>query len=298
MNKKIIVFGGTGFIGHNLLKKLQKKKFKITSVSKKKPKKKDRIYKVKYLSCDVTNYKILKKIKSNYNFVINLSGNIDHKNFSQTMKTHYQGCKNLVNFFFDKKIKLFIQIGSSLEYGNLKSPHLENYSGRVKSVYGLAKLKATNYLKKINKKKNFPFVVLRPYQIYGPYQKTVRLIPYVIKSCLKNNQFSCTDGNQFRDFMHVDDFTNLIIKIIQKKIIINGVFNVGLGKPHKVKNIINLIQQIIKKGKPLFGKIKMRKDENKIYFPNIQKIKNNFKWKANVGIIKGLKKTIKYYEKL
>ena len=69
------------------------------------------------------------------------------------------------------------------------------------------------------KKKMSNFIILRPYQVYGPYQKYDRLIPMVIKSCLKNKKFPCTEGNQERDFLYVDDFTDLIIKILKKKIL-------------------------------------------------------------------------------
>ena len=79
------------------------------------------------------------------------------------------------------------------------------------------------------------FIILRPYQVYGPYQKYDRLIPMVIKSCLKNKKFPCTEGNQERDFLYVDDFTDLIIKILRKKNFKNRIFNVGYGKPIKVK---------------------------------------------------------------
>ena len=61
------------------------------------------------------------------------------------------------------------------------------------------------------------YVILRPYQIYGPYQKINRLIPLTIKSCISNNNFPCTAGNQLRDFIFVDDFSNLIVKLIKKE---------------------------------------------------------------------------------
>ena len=57
---------------------------------------------------------------------MNFSGNIDHQNKSETYSTHYQGVKNLVGLVQNKGVKLFIQAGSSLEYGNKKSPQVED----------------------------------------------------------------------------------------------------------------------------------------------------------------------------
>ena len=76
----------------------------------------------------------------------------------------------------------------------------------------------------------------------------------VINQCLKGNKFHCTDGLQYRDFLYVDDFTNLILKILNKKKFKERVFNVGYGKPYAVKKIIKNILKLVKKGKPLFVK--------------------------------------------
>ena len=119
----------------------------------------------------------------------------------------------------------------------------------------------------------------------------------IIDGCLKDKTFACSEGLQLRDFLFVDDFSELIKKIIQTKKISYGVFNVGYGKPHKVKNIINLIQKKIKKGNPLFGKIKMRKEEMKCTYPDIKKIKNKYSWKPKTNINLGLRKTINFYAK-
>ncbi len=100
-----------------------------------------------------------------------------------------------------------------------------------------------------------------------------------------------------RDFIFVDDFSNLIVKLIKKKKVISKIYNVGSGRPLKVKNVINLIKKITKNGKPEFGKIKMRKDEILNLYPSIQKLKKELNWKPKVNIKTGLKKTISFYAK-
>ena len=201
--------------------------------------------------------------------------------------------KNLLKIINYKKNKLFIQIGSSLEYGQKESPHKEDFTCKPISYYGKAKLLATKYIQKKLKR----YLVLRPYQIYGPHQKNNRLIPIIIKGCLNNKSFACTEGNQYRDFLYIDDFSELVLKILKSKKNKNGIYNVGFGRPTQVKNIINLIRKNIKKGKPIFGKIKMRKEEMKYTYPNIKKIKKNYKWKPKINVSDGLKKTIKFYAK-
>ena len=98
-HRKMLIIGGSGFIGYHLAKLALKKGWKIDSISRKFPKKNRKLSKVKYLICDITKLKNIKKsIKKNYNFVVNLGGDVDHKNKSKTYQSHYIGCKNISNF--------------------------------------------------------------------------------------------------------------------------------------------------------------------------------------------------------
>ena len=95
----------------------------MTCLSLNKVKKEKKLNKVRYINADISKKRDLKKkILNSYDIVINLAGYINHKNKSLALKTHYNGCKNLVNFFYKRNIELFIQIGSSTEYG--KQNHL------------------------------------------------------------------------------------------------------------------------------------------------------------------------------
>jgi len=297
MKEKILIAGGTGFIGYHILKKLYLKKYNLFSISTKKPMSSMRVKNVKYIVCDVTKKNFFsKKINQDFDHIINLSGNINHKERAKTMQSHYNGCVNLVNFFKKKKIKTFVQIGSSLEYGKIRSPQKESARCMPQGNYGLAKYKSTKYVCDVGKVNKFPYLVLRLYQIYGPNQKKNRLIPNVINSCLDDGEFSCTDGNQMRDFMHISDLTNLIEKILRSNVR-KKIYNVGSGKPIKVKNVINKIKSLTGKGKPKFGAIKMRKDETIASFPYLEKIKKTFDWKPLINLEKGLKNTILFYKK-
>lgn len=292
MKKKILITGASGFLGVNLISKLSRlNNYEIYGLIKKKTKKENLRKNVKYIYADI--YQTKKKININFDFVINFAGNINHKNKTETFNAHYSGLKNLLKILIPEKKRLFIQIGSSLEYGKKTSPQKESLVCKPISYYGTAKLLAT----KLIQKKLSRYLVLRPYQIYGPYQKKNRLIPIIIDSCLKNKSFACSDGKQFRDFLYVDDFSELILKILKSKKIKNGIYNVGSGKAYKVKDIINFIRRKIKKGNPIFGKIKMREEEMKYTYPEIKKVKVAYRWKPKVNINKGLKKTIQFYAK-
>ena len=71
----------------------------------------------------------------------------------KTLKSHFHGCKNLSSLFLNSKIKKFIQIGSSLEYGKLKSPHIETLKCKPTATYGISKYKSSKYIQKCDNKK-------------------------------------------------------------------------------------------------------------------------------------------------
>lgn len=292
---KILIIGGSGFIGNNLCKFLPKNKFNIYAIIKKKKRDFKYTERVNYIICDILNNQKLKKVlKQSFEIIINCSGNIDHSNKKQTFRSHLTGLKNIIKYADKKHLKLFIQLGSSLEYGNLISPQKEIKKCHPISSYGKAKYLASKSLIKSKIKK---YLILRLYQIYGPGQKFDRLIPFTIKSCLNDKKFNCSDGEQLRDFLYIDDFIFLIKKLIlTNKKVKSGIYNIGFGKPVKVKQIIRTINKITKSGLPQFGKIKMRKDEQNKLYPSIKKIAKVVDWKPKTKIFFGIKKTINFYK--
>lgn len=296
--KKILIIGGTGFIGYHLAKKCISKNFIVTSLSTRKPKKIRKLKKIEYLFCDISKKKFLMKVvKNEYDYVVNLGGHVDHRNKLKTYQSHFLGLKNLVDIFVKKKIKSFIQIGSGGEYGKLKSPHSENQRGKPNSIYYKSKLRASKLVSQMYKKNKFPGIVLRLYQVYGPNQDLNRVIPIVVKNCLDDKKFDCSDGKQFRDFTYVEDVVDAILLSLNKKKAHGKIFNIGSSKIIKIRDLIHKINTIIGFGKPFYGKIKLRDDENIIFYPSIKKANKILKWKPKISFNTGLKKTINEIKK-
>ena len=184
---------------------------------------------------------------------MNLGGYVDHSNKEKTYKSHYIGCKNLTDIFLKIRPLSFVQIGSSLEYGKANSPQRESMKCNlksIKSVYGKAKLLSSNHMINLFKKKNFPSVVLRLYQVYGPKQDINRFLPITVIGCIKNKKFACSEGNQFRDFTYVDDVVEAIIKSLTNKNAHGHIINIGSGKAKKIRKVIEKVKKISKGGYP------------------------------------------------
>ena len=299
LSKNILIVGGTGFIGFHLAKKCLEKGWQVTSISLKPPKKIRYLPKVKYILCDIAKKNFLQRsIRKYFDYVVNLGGYVDHSNTKKVLKSHYKGCKNLTEIFLKKTPLSFVQIGSSLEYGNSKSPNIESMKCNlkpIKSIYGRAKLLSSKHVIDLFKKKRFPSTVLRLYLAYGPKQAVNRFLPIIIKGCIKNEKFSCSEGIQLRDFTHVDDVANAILKSLTNKNARGQIINIGSGKPRKIRSVIEDVKRISRGGYPQYGTFKLRKSEILKLYPNIKKAKNKINWKPKISFEKGLKSTIKYF---
>ena len=294
---KILIFGGSGFIGYHLTKKCVKKGWRVTSISKHILKKEKIVKKAFYSIKNLENFRNFKNISKDYDFVVNASGYINN-NDNLTYKNHnFKIVKNIIRHFRNTNIKAFLNIGTSAEYGGMFSPQNEKVKTLPKSKYGKDKLKCTKLLINSFKTINFPAIVFRTYQVYGPLQETNRLIPIAANSCYLNKKFDCSDGSQIRDYIYIDDLTEAILKALNNKLAIGQIFNIGSGYGVSLKQIIDSTKKFFKKGRPLFGKIKSRKDENKEIIADISKIKRILKWKPKVKFKLGLRRTLKYYKK-
>ena len=299
----ILVLGGNGFIGSHLIKRCSELGYKCVSISLKENIFLNNLINVKHINVDIRNFselnKALKGMK--FDFVVNLSGYIDHSNIFNggidTFNTHFGGLVNVIRSIDLKEIKKFVQIGSSDEYGNTKSPQNEDSKEEPISTYSLAKLSCTNFLKMLYKTEGLPVVTLRLFLVYGERQKTDRFLPFVIKSCLKNEKFPTSRGEQIRDFCYVSDIIDGILISLTEQNCNGKVINLASGVPISIREVVEKIVKNVGYGKPQFGEIKYRPQENMKLYADIEKAKKLLHWEPKVKLETGLIKTIMYYRK-
>ena len=296
--KHLLIIGGTGFIGHHCLRYAKKFNWRLTSVSRNSPKSERKVKEVNYLKLDVNNQKeINKKLNKNFTHIINLVGSsnqiFNKKNKNSINKTQLNGSKKIMNFFCNKNIHRFIQIGSAAEYGQKRLPHKENTKCLPKSDYGHAKLKTTKHLLNLFSQRSFNGAIVRLFQVYGERQNQDKIIPYVLNNCLVNKKFILTKGVQTRDFCYIDDVVKAIFLLLNKDDNINGkIFNVASGKDISIKKLVLLIKNIVGLGKPIFGKLDLKKNEVIKSRADIKKIKK-MGWLPKTNLETGIKLLLK-----
>ena len=297
----LLVIGGTGFIGHHLLRSAKRKGWRMTSVSLNPPSSECFVDSVRYLHLDLTNRcNVVKYLLEDFDYVVNLGGYIKHQLFSQggrnSIDIHYTALQNLLEVLPRQKLKCFVQIGSSDEYGDAPAPQHEELRERPISTYSSAKVASTHLLQMLHRTENFPVVILRLFLTYGPGQNYERFLPQIIRGCLDDSAFPTSAGEQIRDFCYVEDTVRVILQALVTPKAKGEIFNVASGKPITIREIIEAVSKITHSGKPQYGRVPYRKDESMRLFADISKIKNTFQFEQQVGLIEGLKRTISWYD--
>jgi len=297
---KLLVIGGTGFIGHHLINAASSLGWEVSSISINKPESYRKNNNVNYIIEDLLNDKSsLNPISDNYKYIINLSGYIDHTNFFSggecLISNHFDIVRKVVNLVNRDHLKCFINIGSSDEYGSSPAPQNETQREQPISPYSFAKTASTHFLEMLNRSESFPSCSMRLFLVYGPGQKNNRFIPQIIRGCLEDKNFPVSHGEQLRDFCYIDDIVNALLKALTTEKVLGKTYNLASGNPISIRDIISMIQSLIKKGNPIFGKVPYRKSENMQLYANIDKIKNDLDWEPYTPLELGLINTIDWY---
>lgn len=308
--KKILVAGGTGFVGTNLCKELLRRRHFVYCLDNNITGDKKNINQFlknknfKYIKHDVNKF-----IKLDTDIIFNLASPASPKQYQidpvYTITTNFNGTLNLLKL---AKINssIFLQASTSEIYGDpLEHPQKESYWGNVnpigiRSCYDEGKRSAETLCFDFIRQYSIDVKVVRIFNTYGPYLKKGdgRVISNFIYQSLKNENITIFgNGEQTRSFCYIDDLLDGLIKTVKTKREFNGPIN--LGNPNEItinklaKTIIDLTKsdsKIIYKGLP--------QDDPEKRKPNINLAKKVLNWKPEVDLDSGLKKTIKYFKNI
>tara|TARA_B110000285_G_scaffold233795_1_gene308688 strand:+ start:2498 stop:3352 length:855 start_codon:yes stop_codon:yes gene_type:complete len=267
--KKIIgLTGSTGLLGSSLKKK-------IRSIKN---------FELKFYSHDITNKFQLKKWfdENNFDYFIHLAAIVPVKNVIKNIdyakKVNVIGTKNIINEVNNKKsLKWFFFSSTSHVYKFQNKKIYESSIIKPLSVYGKTKLDAEKYiLQNINKKTKV--CLGRIFSLEGKEKDKSYFLPGILNKIKQKKKFEI-DLKQFRDFIHVDDVSDVIIKLMTNNK--RGIFNIASGIKIDFKEIIILIEKLLKR------KINLKNNHYnnvKSSYASISKISKAIKWKPKKNI--------------
>ena len=312
--KKVIVTGGSGFIGSNFVKFLLKKKYFVINIDKSsysanpynlKKIKKNKNY--KYYKVDINNkekvFQVLKK--HNPAGIFNLAAethvdrSIDYpKSF---INSNILGVFNLLESLrkylkkSKKKIKL-VHISTDEVYGHIiKSKRTnEKFSYDPSSPYSASKASADHLVKSFIRTYKIPAVISNCCNNYGPNQFPEKLIPKLIYNIINNKALPIYGrGKNSREWIHVNDHCEALLKIFNKGKIGES-YNVGTNQ--NITNI-EIAKKLLKmyKSKSKIKYVKDRPGHDFRYALDSKKIRKKLKWKPKINLNEGLKNTFIWY---
>ena len=313
---KVIVTGGLGFIGSNLIELLLKKYYvinldKVTYSSnfyntKEFVKKKN----YKFIKYDINNKKIIKifnKYKPVGIFNLAAETHVDRSIDSPKsfIESNILGVYNILEAFrvFSKKIPKtkLIHISTDEVYGDiLFGRSNENYPYKPSSPYAASKASSDHLVSSYVRTYNIPAIVTNCSNNYGPKQHPEKLIPKLIYNILQNKPLPIYGkGTNSREWIYVKDHCEALIEIF-KKGKVGNFYNIGSNKNQTNLEICKKLIQLANKNK-IIGKnirikfVKDRPGHDIRYALNSSKLKNELRWSPRISLSNGLKKTFEWY---
>lgn len=239
----LYLIGGSGFIGKNLVRCLSPF-YSITVYDKYI----DRVFFASYPDVETHILDLVREKlpveKPTPDYIINLASIVtaerDLSLFDGLISSNLKILLNLFERFKkDDGLRLFIQFGSSEEYGSEGSPFKEENREYPNSPYALVKQLTTNTAMMLHRNYGFPAMVVRPGNLFGPGQSRSKFIPYVIDQLKKGEPLNVSPCEQKRDFIYVDDFAEAIHRLFDNSDkCVGEIVNVSSGNSISLKEII------------------------------------------------------------
>ena len=288
----ILITGIDGFIGKKLSNELIKRNYVLVpnygDISKDQAKEV-----IRRGIFDINSHEFFREYHdSKIDFIVHLAAKTSIedsiKSPYKTYSTNVAGTLNLLEFARKKDIKYFI-FASTYLYGKPKYlPIDENHPLKPHSPYNKSKQLAEMLCENYSMDYGLNIVSLRPFYVYGPNNKERSFIETIISQISNNEQVVLNGLNTRRDFLYIDDFVNLIIKILANFPNKYNVYNVGYGTSHTLTYVTKKTAKLMNKEIRIKSKRVTRSDITNIV-ADISKVSKKFKWKPNIDLDLGLK---------
>lgn len=309
---KVLVAGGAGFIGVNLINRLLSVGANVrATIHRKEPVILDE--RIEYIRCDLTKMEDCQKVVSGMDYVFLCAANTSGAAvMASTPLVHVtpnivMNAQMLETAYF-AKVKKFVWLSSNAAYppsGDRPVKEEELLDGDPYETYfGVAWMKRyTEILCRLysEKLKNpMPTVVLRPSNIYGPYDdfefETSHVMAALIRRVVeRHDPFEVWGtGEDIRDWIYIDDFTDALMLAAEKIESYNPI-NIGLGKGYSIKQALQMMLEV-----DGYTDVKIKFDSSKpsmipIRLIDTTKAETILGFKAKTGLREGIKKTIEWY---
>lgn len=305
---RVLVTGGAGFIGSEFIRQAAKQNYKIIVVDKityagDLKRLKDTEGRYKFYKVDICNKAGIDEIfkKENPQIVVHFAAatHVDRSiiDASSFMHTNVKGTQNLLDVSREHKIRKFIHISTDEVYGEIKKGEFTEESPlKPNSPYAASKAAADLLIRAYIRTYNFPAIIIRPCNNYGPWQYPEKFIPVIIYKALKNEKIPVYGkGKNIREWLYVSDCARGILKVMEKGKI-GEVYNLGSSKKEVNLKLVKKILKVLAKPESLIKFVSDRPGHDWRYSLDSSKI-IRLGWKPNTDFEAGIEETVSWYMK-
>ena len=310
---KVLVIGSNSFSGSHFINLLLDKKIRVYGISRSKeyeetflPYKKNKNIKLlRFYKKNLTKKNDIKFIsnlvkKNKIGYVVNFaSQGMVAESFLNPYDWYLTNTLSQISLFEElKKLKFkkYVHIGTPEVYGENNSILKENNYFNPTTPYAISRVGADFHLKAICKYYNFPFVITRAANVYGPHQQLYRIIPKTIMTILLSKKIKIHGGGKsVRSFVHIKDVSEGYFKVM-KNGKIGETYHLSSDEYISIKFLVKRIASLLKVDLKKFAIMEKneRLGKDTAYKLSSKKIFKELKWKSTKSIDYGIKDTIRW----
>ncbi|MEM9542576.1 MAG: NAD-dependent epimerase/dehydratase family protein [Cyanobacteria bacterium P01_E01_bin.42] len=302
----ILITGGTGFIGANLTRRLLlqgheihllvRPNYKSWRIKDIKPDL--RLHAVNLEDEEALNQRI-SRIKPERIFHLAVHGAYSSQNNLRAMiDTNIIGTVNLLQACLKTDFDVFVNTGSSSEYGYKDYPPSEIEWLEPNSYYAITKASATLFCRYIAKNQNLRIPTLRLYSVYGSYEESTRLMPTLIERGLQGKLPPLVNPKIARDYVYIDDVVEAyLLAAMMNTNELGAVFNVGTGIQTTLRDVVEIARKVLKiPAKPQWGTMPDRHWDTTVWVADNRKIKEELGWSPYYSFEEGFQEMVNWYK--
>ena len=302
--KRTILTGATGFVGANLARRLLMDGHEVHLLLRKEytPWRIDGIKEDVHLHIvDLNDAEALDQtisaIRPDWIFHLAAYGAYaSQTHFHRMAETNLMATTSLVDACVKTGFEVFINTGSSSEYGYKDHAPSEQEWLEPNSTYAVLKAAATHYCRFIAQSKQVNLATLRLYSVFGPYEEPSRLIPTLIIEGLQGKLPPLVNPDIARDYIFIDDVTDAYLKAASNPSLLMGkVYNIGSGKQIPLKEVVDVAcRELAVKVEPAWGSMPDRRWDTSIWVANINNSVHDLGWQPRFSFMDGFKQFIEW----
>ncbi len=303
--KKVLVTGGSGFVGANLVRRLLSDGHQVHLLLR--PGYSG--WRLKGLEKEIRKHILpfpnpagldstVAKIRPDWIFHLAAHGAYSFQNdLEEIVRTNFLGTTRLLTSCIKRGFECFVNAGSSSEYGYKDHAPSENELLEPNSHYAVTKAAASHFCRLEARRSKLKIITLRLYNIYGPYEDPRRFIPTLIVKGLNNKLPPLVDPDIGRDFTHTEDVNDAFLLACKKKAReLGAIYNVGTGVQTTIRKAVELARKEMKIAQlPKWGTMPNRKWDTTVWVSNNRKIRKDLGWKPRRTFAQGFVSTVEWF---